>query len=91
MLEAGKESPSEELADGTVSVAGLMPIHDMNERFGLNLPGGRVGTVGGLVLTALGRMPVPGDEVTFDGVRLLIERVNGNRVDRVRLLTGAKR
>ena len=34
----------------------------------------------------LGRVPVPGDVVEVDGARLIVERVDGRRVSRVRLV-----
>ena len=42
--------------------------------------------VGGLVFGMLGRVPSPGDSVETDGVRLIVERVDGRRVVRLRLV-----
>src|SRR5690606_31294857 len=43
-------------------------------------------TVAGLVLYRLGRIPEVGDAVTVDGVRLEVERMDGRRIDELRLL-----
>ena len=40
-------------------------------------------TMGGLVLSALGRAPEVGDEVTLDGYVLRVEEIDGPRVARV--------
>ena len=43
-------------------------------------------TVGGYVMAALGRVPVVGDEVSLPAALIRVERMDGRRVDRVRLL-----
>ncbi len=44
-------------------------------------------TLAGLIADALGRVPALGDEVDVDGVTLRVVRMEGRRVDRVRLST----
>jgi CBS domain containing-hemolysin-like protein len=41
-------------------------------------------TVGGYLMSALGKIPQVGDQVEIDGGTLRIERMDGRRVDRVR-------
>ena len=41
-------------------------------------------TVGGFIMSALGRIAKNGDEVKIDGGSLKVERMDGRRVDRVR-------
>jgi CBS domain containing-hemolysin-like protein len=38
------------------------------------------------MMAALGRIPKTGDEVPVDGAALRVERMDGRRVDRVRLV-----
>jgi CBS domain containing-hemolysin-like protein len=42
-------------------------------------------TLAGLVADALGRVPTLGDEIEVDGVTLRVVRMEGRRVDRVRI------
>ena len=42
-----------------------------------------VSTVGGLIYSVLGRVPRPGEELTLDGFRVVVERVERRRVRRV--------
>ncbi|WP_296665568.1 hemolysin family protein [Demequina sp.] len=42
-------------------------------------------TVGGFVMARLGRIAEPGDEVTAERLRVRVERMDGRRIDRVRL------
>jgi putative hemolysin len=63
--------------DGGVRLQGDALISDVNGWFDLHLPEDEVNTVGGLVMTVLGRLPQVGDEVALDRVRLRVEAVNG--------------
>jgi CBS domain containing-hemolysin-like protein len=42
-------------------------------------------TIGGFVMARLGRVAEAGDEVEVDGVRVTVERMEGRRIDRVRI------
>ena len=75
----------ERLADGEVMVVGTYNLGDLNEELDLDLPEGNWDSVGGLVFGMLGRVPVPGDVVDVAGARLVVERVDGRRVARVRV------
>jgi len=48
-------------------------------------PEGDWDTVGGLLFNVLGRVPVEGESAEVDGVRLVAERVQGNRIGRIRI------
>jgi putative hemolysin len=54
----------------------------------LDLPHGgetrEFGTVGGLVMMQLGRLPTTGDAVDYGGARFVVERMDGRRVATVR-------
>lgn len=72
--------------DGSWLVPGLMRPDEVRERTGVPIPDGHAyETVGGFVMAALGRIPRVGDEVPVDGVTVRVERMDGRRVDRVRL------
>ncbi len=47
---------------------------------GVGLPGGDYGTVAGLVLDVLGRIPEPGDEIRLDTALMVVTRMDGMRV-----------
>ncbi len=71
--------------DGSWLVDGMALMDDVNEALGLNLEDPHYDTVAGFVLGRLGRIPQEGDQVTWDGVRLTVERMDGLRIDRLRL------
>src|SRR6202035_5922584 len=80
-----EEPPVQSLADGEVSVTARLPVDELNELLGADLPEGDWDTVGGLLVNVLGRGPVEGEAVEVDGVRLVAERVQGHRIGRIRI------
>jgi len=72
--------PNEAILDARVS------IDDLNEIFGLAIEGEDFDTVGGFVYHLLGRVPIPGDEVSADGLRLRVLSVLGRRIKKVRVV-----
>ncbi len=62
-----------------------MNVDDLNEACDLELPEGDWDSVGGLVFSELGRVPVVGDEVRVDGALLRVEKMEGRRVATVRI------
>ena len=73
------------LPDGGWVVPGDLRPDELTEVTALVVPDdGPYETLGGLVMTALGRIPVVGDEIEVPGVRLRIEQMAGRRVERVR-------
>jgi Mg2+/Co2+ transporter CorC len=65
------------------SIDARLPVDDLNALIGTDLPDDDWDTVGGLVVGALGRVPVVGDEVELDGVSFQAQRVQGRRVAQV--------
>lgn len=85
-----EEAEVERFDDGTVVVNARMPIAEVNELLGdAGLPDGNWDTVGGLVYSGLGHVPVEGETIDYEGHRLVAERVQGRRIGRVRILPTA--
>lgn len=64
-------------------VDGGVSLDELSERLGASFSHPDVTTVGGLIYSALGRVPRPGDQLTLDGFRVVVERVDRRRVTRV--------
>jgi CBS domain containing-hemolysin-like protein len=79
------EAEIEEIGDGVYAIDGRIPITDVNEYFGLDLPHEDFDTIGGYILGVLGRPPEPGDTVEVDGVILQVKSVDGPRVSMLTL------
>ncbi|GAB2617495.1 hemolysin family protein [Pseudactinotalea suaedae] len=67
-------------------VAGTLRPDELHHETGLRVPDeAPYETLGGLVMTMLGRLPQVADEVEVPGVRLRVERMDGRRVDSIRV------
>jgi Hemolysins and related proteins containing CBS domains len=75
----------ERIDENTIRIDGTFPIDDFNEQFKVDVPDDDYHTVAGFVFGQLGRGALPGDEVTHDSVVFHVERVEGQRIDRLRV------
>ena len=66
-------------------VAGSMKLADLNDRLELNLESEDYDSIGGLVIGLLDHLPEAGEDVVVDHVRIVVDRVEKNRIDKVRL------
>ena len=78
------EEASVEQEDGRrFWVPGRLTVDELSELVGHDFHREGVTTVGGLVYELLGRVPRAGDELTIDGHRVIVERVEQRRVTQV--------
>jgi CBS domain containing-hemolysin-like protein len=61
-------------------IDGNLSIHDWAEAFRMDLPPGRVTTVGGFVTSLLGRIPKEGDQVRYRNLRITVLSLRGRRI-----------
>ncbi|MGB7521046.1 MAG: transporter associated domain-containing protein, partial [Spirulinaceae cyanobacterium] len=73
--------------DGSWLIDGILPIEEFRDLFKLKrLPGeerGNYHTLGGFVITHLGRIPTAADHFEWDNLRFEVMDMDGNRVDKV--------
>ena len=67
------------LSDGAYRVSSRLPIDELGELFGVPLDDDDVDTVGGLMASLLGRVPIPGATVAVSGLELVAESAKGRR------------
>jgi putative hemolysin len=74
-------------ADGTWLIDGMVRVQEFRQLFELDsLPGEQEGyfhTLGGFVITHLGRIPASGDLVELEGIKLEVVDMDGHRVDKL--------
>ena len=68
------------LGAGCYRVNAAVPIPELNEILGTDLPHDKWNTVGGLVFGLTGRIPAPGAAVALGGFRFTVERLQGRRI-----------
>jgi putative hemolysin len=81
-----EEPPVLPLDNGDFSVSARLAVDELSDLVDAHLPTGEWDTVGGLLFNVLGRVPVEGESVQVDGLTLVAERVEGNRVGRIRIV-----
>lgn len=75
----------EPLAGGEMLVHGRMPVDQLNTLVRSELGEGDWDTVGGLIFSTLGHVPTVGEAIEQGGVLLMVERMEGRRITKVRL------
>ncbi len=75
-----------ETAPGEYLVLGSTKLDEINEKLGLELESEDYDSVGGLVIGLLDHLPEAGEEVTDGGIRFIVESVDKNRIDRIRMV-----
>ncbi len=84
-----KERPDVQfLPDGSVRLDGMALLSDVSETLGVPLHSEYYDTVAGFILERLGRIPKPGESVDVPelGIRLIVESMDGLRIDQVRMV-----
>ncbi len=75
-----------QINDREYIIEGSMNLDDLNDSLGLNLSSEDYDSLGGFIIEHLDRLPEQGDELTTDdGIRLVVEALQKNRVESVHL------
>lgn len=85
-LEDQNEPQAIQREDGSWLLDGMLPVEEFWEMFGIEVSEkqrGNYHTLGGFVITHLGRIPQSADYFEWNGLRLEVVDMDGNRVDKV--------
>ena len=74
-------NPNNLVVDAKVSIS------DLNNEIGSSIQINGYDTVGGLVYKELGKMPVVGDRVSFEGIEIVVQSTIGRRIGKLRIRT----
>ncbi|MEB3211556.1 MAG: hemolysin family protein [Leptolyngbyaceae bacterium] len=89
------ELPAVQREDGSWLIDGLLPIEKFKEIFKLTyLPGeeqSNYQTLGGFVITYLGRIPASADHFEWHNLRFEVMDMDGNRVDKMLVMPSRRR
>ena len=72
-----------QLDDSTFNFDGTTDIEEVEETLDIDIPEGEFDTLGGLIMSELGRMPEEKDEIIFGGYKFIVEEMDERRIDRV--------
>ena len=76
----------QKLGENEYLVEGACKLEDLNDMIGLGIESEDYDSIGGVAIDALQHLPGEGEEVTLEnGVRLIVEKVDKNRIEKVHL------
>lgn len=74
----------QKISDREYIIEGSMHLDDVNDHLDTELDSEDYDSLGGFIIEHLDRLPVAGDEViTEDGIRLIVEKLDKNRIEKV--------
>jgi len=71
--------------DNTLVVDARVDIEDVMEFFGEEIPEGKFETMGGFIISLLGRVPTVNEVIKFNDLEMVIEAADDRRISRVRV------
>lgn len=72
----------------TIMVDGTLSVEEARQELGIEIPEGDYDTIAGFVLESLGHIPREGEQITLDGVRILVAVMKGPRIESLRVVRG---
>ena len=84
------EKEYEVINEHTFQIDGSMRVDEANEEMNLQLPEGDYETVAGFVLHLLGHIPRQGEQLRYKGMKLVITKMRGLKIEEI-LLTKERR
>ena len=82
-----QEKEIEVIKEDEFVVDGSTRLEDVNEMIGLHLESEDFDTIGGYVIGILGSLPDGGEEVEENGIKIVVEEVDKNRIEKLRIYT----
>jgi putative hemolysin len=86
-IEDADDPQSVQREDGSWLLDGMLPVEDFFELFGIEELSaenkGSYHTMGGFVITNLGKIPTAAEHFEWNGLRLEVVDMDGNRVDKI--------
>ena len=82
-----EEQEIEVIKENEFIVDGSTRLEDVNEMIGLHLESEDFDTIGGYVIGILGSLPDGGEEVEENGIKIVVEEVDKNRIEKLRIYT----
>ncbi len=68
-------------------VLGTIRIENLNDLIGVNLESGDFDTIGGYIMELIGRIPNEGEIIQDRNIKFVIETIDKNRIEKVRIYT----
>ncbi|MCK5832132.1 HlyC/CorC family transporter [bacterium] len=81
-----EEIPIRKLSENVYNVLAKLPIDEVNEELGIELPEDDSETLGGFIYGIAGAIPNAGDKFEFENILFVVESVSGQRLKNVKIV-----
>ncbi len=71
--------------DGSISVSARLEIEKLGDFLNVELPEGDFESVGGFIISLIGKVPEVNEKVVYDGLEIQIEAATSRKIDRARI------
>ncbi|SES65426.1 Mg2+ and Co2+ transporter CorB, contains DUF21, CBS pair, and CorC-HlyC domains [Natronincola peptidivorans] len=81
------ESEIEVVNDHEYIVDGSTKINTVNDELGTQLESEDFDSIGGFIIGELGRLPKPGETIQYNNIKITVEAIEKNRIQKIRVFT----
>jgi len=71
--------------DGSITVDARLDIDELEDYIHVKLPEGKFESVGGFVISLLGRVPNVDEKIEFQNIEMIIEDANNRKIEKIRI------
>lgn len=68
-------------------VNGSIRLEELNELIGTHIESEDFDTIAGFLIGLIDKIPEPGEEIEYDHIKFIVEHVDRNRIDKIRIIT----
>ncbi|MGC8721929.1 MAG: hemolysin family protein [Caldisericaceae bacterium] len=81
-----EEKDIEKIGENAFLVSGAVTIDEFNEAFHSDFSDEEASTIGGIILSKLGRLPNPGEEINIDKFKFIISKIKDRRIIKIKVI-----
>lgn len=74
-----------EQEDGSITVNAKLDVEDLEDHLDMELPEGKFESVGGFVISLLGKVPSIGERAVYKNIEMLVEAANNRKIEKLRI------
>ena len=71
--------------DGSITVDARLDVEELEDYIDVKLPDGKFESVGGFIISLLGRVPAVGERIEYQNIEMIIEDANNRKIEKVRI------
>jgi len=74
-----------EQEDGSILVDARLDIEELEDYLDVEFPEGKFESIGGFVISRLGRVPGVNEKIQFQGLEMVVEAADSRKIERIRI------